>query len=178
MLCEQLIAAFDDCFLESFNTQLIGGAQEPLYLPSKDGLPARIFFRADYVSSALHEVSHWCIAGEARRQLEDYGYWYETDSRDEASQREFEKVEVRPQALECLFHWALGLDFRVSVDNLALVDHDDSAFRVAVNRQIGDFLQTALPPRGLVFAQYLLALRAPELNFYDFIKQQYENNCR
>ena len=87
MHCEQLIAAFDDCFLETFNTRLVGGAEEPLYLPSTKTLPARIFFRSDYVSSALHEISHWCIAGEKRRDQEDYGYWYETDTRDEANEQ-------------------------------------------------------------------------------------------
>ncbi len=178
MHCEQLIAAFDDCFLETFNTRLVGGAEEPLYLPSTKTLPARIFFRSDYVSSALHEISHWCIAGEKRRDQEDYGYWYETDTRDEASQLEFEKVEIKPQALECILHWSLGLNFRVSIDNLALVDHDDRHFTLAVNQQIADYLESGLPPRGEMFAKYLLALRFVKLNFHDFIKQQYENNCR
>lgn len=174
----QLVEAFSACFLSSFNTRLIGGADEPLYLPAEPNSSATVYFRFDYPSSALHEVSHWCIAGPERRLLEDYGYWYESDSRNLQTQKEFEKVEVRPQAIECILHWAAGLPFRVSVDNLSMPDYDAQHFEQAVMEQVGNFIVSGLPKRAETFSIYLLAQRHPDLVFSEFLKQQYENHCR
>jgi elongation factor P hydroxylase len=175
----QLVAAFSACFLSSFNTRLIAGADEPLYQPANANASAMIFFRYDYPSSALHEVSHWCIAGDERRLLEDYGYWYESDTRDLLTQKEFERVEIKPQAVECVLHWAAGLPFRVSVDNLSLPDYDARHFEQAVMTQVGDYIDTGtLPTRARIFSTYLLAQRYPDLVFDEFLKQQYEDYCR
>src|SRR3546814_12851389 len=73
-------------------------------------------------------VAHWCLAGAARRRQDDYGYWYAADGRDLEQQHLFEQVEVKPQALELLFSDVCGLNFCVSVDNLALPEHDASGF--------------------------------------------------
>ncbi|WP_133011464.1 elongation factor P hydroxylase [Marinomonas flavescens] len=175
----QLIDAFDACFLSSYHTKLIGDADEPLYVPSKDvNTPAFLYFRFDYPSSALHEISHWCLAGKQRRQLEDYGYWYETDSRSLEQQKLFERVEVKPQAIECIFHWAANLSFRVSVDNLALPEYDAKPFQREVSRQVAEYIGSGLPERALTFAKYLHAQRLPDTDFNHFIKKQYENNSR
>src|SRR5690606_16580490 len=100
-------------------------AQEPLYQPDAtvDGIHL-LYYRADYFASALHETAHWCIAGEARRRLTDFGYWYAPEGRSAAAQRSFEEVESRPQALEWLFSQACAYPFRISVDNL---DRDTGA---------------------------------------------------
>ncbi len=74
----------------------------------------RIVFAHGF-SPVLHEISHWCIAGEARRRLR---YWYCPDGRDEKTQCEFEVVEIKPQALDWLFCVAVGIPFNVSCDNL------------------------------------------------------------
>ncbi len=117
-LAADLIIVFDRCFLSEFNTRLIGGGDEPIYLPSLDNAPHQIVFTRDYFASALHEVAHWCVAGEKRRGQVDYGYWYAPDGRTAAQQAEFEQMEVKPQALEWLFSTACGVPFRVSADNL------------------------------------------------------------
>lgn len=174
----QLINAFNACFLSSYNARLVGGAEEPLYTPATEAEPATLFFRSDYSSSALHEISHWCVAGEARRRCEDYGYWYESDSRDKQSQAKFELVEVTPQAIECILHWSAGLPFRVSVDNLSLPDYDASGFERSVFSQVGSYVSSGFPKRAQVFATYLLAQRRCNLDFSEFLKQQYENYCR
>ncbi|AEF54722.1 elongation factor P hydroxylase [Marinomonas posidonica] len=175
----QLVAAFDACFLSSFNTRLVGNAEEPLYLPATLDEPAKILFRLDYVSSALHEVSHWCIAGLERRRLEDYGYWYESDSRNLTTQKQFEQVEVKPQAVECILHWSAGLEFRVSVDNLALPEYDALPFKQAVMSQVGRYINDwTVPERALLFSRYLLAQRHPNKDFSEFLKQKYEDHCR
>ena len=75
-------------------------------------------FAHGFYASGLHEISHWCIAGEARRQLVDFGYWYCPDGRDAQTQSEFEAVEIKPQALEWMFCVAAGFPFNVSCDNL------------------------------------------------------------
>ena len=78
MKATEICDVFRACFLASHNTWLKGGADEPVYLPAKnqDGLNY-IYFRQDFAASALHEVSHWCIAGSIRRRQEDFGYWYD-----------------------------------------------------------------------------------------------------
>ncbi|MGO3300677.1 MAG: elongation factor P hydroxylase, partial [Pseudoalteromonas sp.] len=58
------------------------------------------------------------VAGDKRRLLEDYGYWYCPDGRDKAQQAEFESVEIKPQAIEWALSVAAGFAFNVSVDNL------------------------------------------------------------
>ena len=62
---------FNECFGIKEATFLVGGAREPFYEP---GNLAHIHFREDFVRSALHEVAHWCVAGERRHQLPDYGF--------------------------------------------------------------------------------------------------------
>jgi len=180
---EQLITVFNSQFLSPFNTRLQGGAEEPLYLPEKKILntshtPATIYFRLDYLSSALHEVSHWCIAGKKRRELEDYGYWYTPDSRDLSTQKKFESVEIKPQAIECIFHWCLNLPFKVSVDNLSLPDYDAQEFQNDVYKQIGKYISSELPERAHRFAVALLTLSSPYKDLNELLKQKYENHCR
>lgn len=83
---EQLIEIFDSCFADDFNTRLIKGDDEPIYLPADDEVPYnRIIFAHGFYASGLHEISHWCIAGKARRELVDFGYWYCPDGRDAAT---------------------------------------------------------------------------------------------
>jgi len=95
---------FATSFFEAYNTYLLGGGQEPEYIPASQDVPYhRIIFRQDYFASALHEVAHWCIAGRVRRLQQDYGYWYAPDGRSVEQQAQFELLEVKPQALEwCL----------------------------------------------------------------------------
>jgi elongation factor P hydroxylase len=127
-----LIALFARVFGESERTRLVWGGEEPYYAPwGEGGEPAEIVFAHGFFSSALHEVAHWCVAGKERRKLPDFGYWYKPDGRTAAEQREFEQVEVKPQALEWIFSRAAGIRFNFSADNLsadATADH--SAWRL------------------------------------------------
>ena len=128
-----LCSIFESCFAETMRTRLLGGGEEPLYQPAESSDDYhRIIFRSDYAASALHEVSHWCIAGERRRQQLDYGYWYEPDGRNTEQQWLFERVEAKPQALEWLFTKACGKGFQVSIDNLDGEPVDTFPFRLAV----------------------------------------------
>ena len=112
-----LIALFNTLFADQ-EVILVRGTGEPEYFPAKDNQPARIEFAHGFFQSALHELSHFFIAGEQRRQLSDFGYWYAPDGRTAAQQQAFERVEIKPQALEGLFSLACGRDFQVSQDNL------------------------------------------------------------
>ena len=113
---DAVVAMFNQLFQESEGTVLVSGAVEPFYSP---GHPNQVFFRADYVRSALHEAAHWCVAGRCRRALPDYGYWYTPDGRSAERQAAFFSVEAKPQAIESLFCEALNVAFAPSVDNLA-----------------------------------------------------------
>ena len=119
MNAARLEALFDRCFARSCHTVLRGGADEPFYTPAVAGVPARIAYREDFVSSALHEVAHWCIAGKSRLRQVDYGYWYAPDGRSRGVQLAFERVEARPQALEWIFAQSCGVAFSLSLDNLS-----------------------------------------------------------
>ncbi len=141
---------FADCFADAYRTLLVGGGEEPLYVPSSDpGVPHRIVYREDYFASALHEVAHWCVAGSARRGLDDYGYWYAPDGRDADQQVAFERVESRPQALEWIFSDACAFSFTLSADNLEAGLGPSDGFRTA-----------GLPPRAARFRAALVAARA------------------
>ena len=156
MKADSVISIFNSLFQESHITTLAGGEAEPFYRVGGES-EHRIFFREDFVASALHEVSHWCLAGTSRRAVNDYGYWYSAD-RNKEDQLKFEAVEARPQALEWIFSVAAGVSFRLSADNLTLKDHDLSNFRHQVKRQVDKFLLQGLPPRARLFANALAGL--------------------
>ena len=160
-----LITLFDQTFANSENTRLIKGEHEPVYLPAdKNNDCHRIVFAHGYFASALHEIAHWCIAGKQRRLLEDYGYWYCADGRDESQQREFEQVEVKPQAIEWAFSLACGKRFDVSTDNLNGAEPDREAFTARVRAQLALYIRDGFPARAEAFIQCLRAYyKTPEL---------------
>lgn len=161
---EDVTALFDGLFLQRFNTRLVRGGDEPLYLPAGTDCPHhRLIFARDFYASALHEISHWCIAGERRRLLEDYGYWYLPDGRDAEQQRRFEAAEVAPQALEMLFSRACGLGFHVSVDNLGGEEVDREAFLARVAARAARYEREGLPPRAEAFHAALTAFYQHDL---------------
>lgn len=139
---------FNALFADTWNTVLIGGAAEPFYRPAdSECAQHRIFYREDFVSSSLHEVAHWMVAGAERHLLPDWGYWYAPDGRDAAQQRIFERVEVKPQALEWLLHIACGLRFRVSLDNLSEGAGNGVAFKDAVFAQAQHYIAVGVHQR-------------------------------
>ncbi|WP_444910068.1 elongation factor P hydroxylase [Microbulbifer sp. TRSA005] len=152
---ERIVAVFNCCFSspEGLNTRLCGGFSEPYYRPA-GGQPShhQVEFTLDYAASALHEVAHWCVAGEARRQLPDYGYWYAPDGRSAEQQAEFELVEVKPQALEWIFARACGLRFRVSADNLESGLGPSTSFKEAIWRQVQRYCAEGPNERARTFA--------------------------
>lgn len=139
-LTDWLIVVFNTLFAE-YQTILVRGGDEPEYLAKTDNAPAQILFAHGYFASALHEISHWCIAGKNRRLQDDFGYWYCPDGRDKQTQSQFEQVEIKPQAVECLLTYACGRKFFVSADNLnADFDTSDSTFESDVYQQVLAYL--------------------------------------
>lgn len=143
------------------------GAGEPEYFPAQNNKPARIEFAHGFFASALHELSHWCVAGKARRGLSDFGYWYAPDGRTAAQQQAFERVEIKPQALECLFTLACGRQFQVSQDNLfADFDTSNSTFEDDVYHQVVKYIAepSTLPrdAKTLLYAFLSICIDAPE----------------
>lgn len=143
-----LITLFNDLFHKQ-NVTLVHakdlGKNEPEYLPAiqsnEHTHPAKICFAHGFFASALHEISHWTIAGSKRRLLNDFGYWYAPDGRNEQQQQSFEKVEIKPQAIECLLTLACHRSFKVSQDNLfANFDTSNSTFESDVFEMATKFL--------------------------------------
>lgn len=157
-LTDWFIPVFNTRFAD-YNTILVRGGDEPEYLTWQDDEPAQIVFAHGYFSSALHEIAHWCIAGQERRKQDDFGYWYAPDGRTQEQQHLFEKVEIKPQAIECLFTLACGRKFFVSQDNLgADFDTSNSTFAQDVYDQAKAYLtgDSRLPSDAFDVIQMLL----------------------
>lgn len=153
---EDLIDLFKNCFFDTYNTLLIKGEDEPLYLPATNEQSHNlIFFARGFFASALHECSHWMIAGEHRRTLVDFGYWYVPDGRNNEEQALFQKVEVKPQAIEWIFSQACGYRFRTSIDNLNGSESDTRAFQEAVYHQVLQYCKEGLSERASCFRNAL-----------------------
>lgn len=155
-LYETLITIFNECFLEKFNTRLVKGENEPLYRPANDKqLHHELIFAHGFYASALHECSHWLIAGDTRRQLVDFGYWYEPDGRTAQQQALFLQAEIKPQALEWILSIASGFRFRISIDNLNGSDYDTEQFKLAVYQQVKHLCEVGLSDRAAIFRHAL-----------------------
>jgi elongation factor P hydroxylase len=146
---EDLIEIFGQTFYHQYQTKLVKGNGEPIYLPADDtNLDNRIIFAHGFYASGLHEISHWLVAGTQRRKLEDFGYWYNPDGRTVAQQKTFESVEVKPQATEWSLCVAAGFDFNASCDNLDGEEEPDRmAFQHKVYQQVATFLESGFPKR-------------------------------
>lgn len=115
-LCQHLIDVFARVF-PSLTVQ--GGADEPFYVAPKSNVNATIHFRSNYPRSLLHEVSHYCLAGNRRRNIDDFGFWYAPCGRTADEQRQFELVEARPQGLEKAMCDIIGIEFSPSLDDFS-----------------------------------------------------------
>lgn len=168
-----LIIHFNQWFAHH-DVQLVRGQGEPEYIPAREGQPARIEFAHGFFNSALHEISHWCIAGRQRRTLPDLGYWYAPDGRTREQQALFEQVEVKPQALEWLFAVSCQRPFRVSLDNLTGDGGDGQAFRDAVFQQVQDYLdepqRIPADARALIAHLYQHIRNGRSLQRHEFIR--------
>lgn len=157
---QDLIFLFNQCFEKSHNTRLICGEEEPIYLPADETCDYhRVAFAHGFFSSALHECAHWLLAGQARRQQVDYGYWYMPDGRTAEQQLEFQRVEIKPQALEWILSLAARHPFHFSSDNLNGESANWEEFQNAVKAQVQWYQMHELPKRAKKFR---LALH----NFY------------
>lgn len=167
----QLIQLFNTCFAQQYNTRLEKGNDDPIYLPADTSVSwHRIIFAHGFYASALHEISHWCIAGATRRLTEDYGYWYCPDGRNRDVQQQFEQMETKPQALDWLFCVAADYPFHVSCDNLdGEFQPDRIAFQRKVHAQVKVYLQQGIPSRAACFIQALRHYyQTPPLAFEHF----------
>ena len=170
---EDLITLFNQCFEKSYNTQLIKGEDEPIYLPADETRPYHaLYFARGFFASALHECSHWLIAGDQRRLQVDFGYWYVPDGRSAEQQTLFQSVEVKPQAMEWILSMAANYPFRLSIDNLSGEETDSEAFKRAVYEQVKAYCQKGLSPRADSFRAALchfyktpLALQIEDFDF-------------
>ena len=92
----QIAGCFNARFGRCYQVRLIGGAQEPLYLPAAGVDRAIIRYTRDYARSALHELAHWCLAGVRRRGRVDYGYWYQPPPRSPDQQQRLRRERRSP----------------------------------------------------------------------------------
>lgn len=115
-LCQRLITLFSTVFPDLV---IHGGADEPFYQAPTADAKAILYFRSNYPRSLLHELSHYCLAGDKRRMLDDFGYWYFPCGRTQEQQQLFEQVEARPQGLEKRMYEILGIKFIPSIDDFS-----------------------------------------------------------
>ena len=158
--CRDLVKIFAQEF-SAYRTRLVPGGEEPFYQVARDSHDwHRLIFREDFFASALHECAHWCIAGEARRQQDDFGYWYQAGGRNEEEQNAFYRAEVKSQALEALFSLACGFVFSPSLDNLGHARGNVEAFEEAVYAQMWHYCENP-PPRAGLFVHALQNYYSP-----------------
>lgn len=168
---EAIIGLFNQLFEVSEATVLAHApTQDPLYLPAQSphGKHQLLFAHRSF-QSALHEISHWCIAGPQRRLQEDFGYWYIPDGRTPSQQKAFLQVETKPQALEWVFSSAAERPFYISLDNLS-GDQLPCAdfFKSEVRDQAIQLLRQGLPARAERFRRALVAHYSSESRFQDY----------
>jgi elongation factor P hydroxylase len=154
-----LTELLNERYLPDYHTILLGGFDEPFYLAPKQGRAAQIQFTRDYFRSALHELAHWCIAGEKRRKRDDFGYWYAPDGRTQEQQDAFFKLEIKPQAIEWALSLLCGVKFDVSVDNLGNAVSGAGEFKQAVYLQLCDYVHNAFPARAEALLQLIYECR-------------------
>ena len=142
-----LLTTLNNNILNKYNTELVGGFEEPFYKTFKQEKKAEIQFSHDYIRSALHELSHWCVAGVERRKLDDYGYWYAEDGRDQQQQDKFFKVELKPQSIEWAFSIVCGVTFEASVDNLNQTVKGVDEFKASLIIQLNTYVTQGFSPR-------------------------------
>lgn len=175
---QDLIDIFNHTFSSEFNTLLVKGGDEPIYMPANTDFEQyvscdhhRIIFAHGFFASGMHEISHWLVAGLTRHQWVDFGYWYIADGRNEQQQAEFEKVEIVPQAIEWILCVAAGFTFRVSADNLADIVIDRLAFQHQVYKQVQLYLDKGLSTRTQALVNALQAFyqtKTPTLADFDY----------
>ena len=159
-----LILHFNHWF-SHHNVTLVRGDFEPEYFPATNQGPAKIQFAHGFLNSALHEISHWSIAGEKRRLLPDLGYWYAPDGRTQEQQSLFEQVEIKPQAIEWLFAQSFGRKFRVSLDNLTGDGGDGKIFKDNVYAQVQRYFsgEAKLPRDAAAFIGFICQCTRPDI---------------
>ncbi|MCF6345572.1 MAG: elongation factor P hydroxylase [Thiomicrorhabdus sp.] len=168
-----LITLFNNAFKIRHQTVLVCCEKEPIYRPADANHPYhRIIFAHGFFASALHEIAHWCVAGKKRRLLEDFGYWYIPDGRTAKQQANFEKVEVKPQALEWIFSISANTTFHFSADNLANGCQASNDFQQAVLAQVQHYLTHGLPKRAQQWSNELVKQFRPNhpLSIKEFTK--------
>jgi len=165
---QDLIVLFDQCF-HDYNTRLVKGDDEPIYLPADKYRPYNALqFAHGFYSSALHEISHWLIAGKTRRQHIDFNYWYKPRGRTRQDQLLFQKMECKPQALEWILSKAAGYKFIVSLDNLTETGIDTQPFKQAIYDQVQTYCQQGLGKRAQQFHQSLTRFYNTATNLQDY----------
>ena len=142
-----LINLLNDKYLINFNTKIVGGFAEPFYKAPINNKQAEIQFTHDYIRSALHELSHWCVAGEKRRKFDDYGYWYAVDGRTQEQQDKFFQLEIKPQSIEWAFSTLCGVQFEASVDNLNNAVNGIEKFKKNLAAQMQNYLTEGFSKR-------------------------------
>jgi len=134
---------------------LRGGFEEPFYKAPTESELGEIRFTKDYISSAMHEVAHWCVAGAERRKKDDFDYWYVPDGRNEEQQKVFFEVEVVPQAYELCLSLAGGIQFNISADNLGGKEVSMARFKNEVFQKTEELLDKGLRSRARQFVEAL-----------------------
>ena len=153
---QDLISLFNQCFEQEFQTRLVKGGDEPIYLPTTAERPFNeLHFAHGFFASALHECAHWLIAGEERRKRVDFGYWYRPDGRSAKEQALFEKVEIKPQALEWIFSVAANHTFNISADNLSADIGASEEFVQSVEKQAQTWCLSPMPERAALLVEGL-----------------------
>ncbi len=143
-----------------------------MILPADAEVPYnRIVFAHGFYASAIHEISHWCIAGKARRELVDFSATgiarMGVMPKRKASLKMLKRSRRHSTGCSVL---AAGYPLNVSCDNLeGDFEPDRVVFQRRVHAQVMDYLANGIPERP---ARFIKALQnyyhTPELTAEQF----------
>ena len=164
--CKELANLFNATFETAENTILVATMDEPHYMPhGDDRLGNCIFYTQDSYTSLMHEVAHWCRAGKERRQLPDYGYWYQAEDRSSEAQALYLQSESKTQALEWIFCVAAGVHVQIIPENQPHSFEPSLEFKKSIYAATLNYLQKGLSDRAERFKQVLLKHYRPQAIF-------------
>jgi elongation factor P hydroxylase len=160
------IELFNAEFKDSENTSIAESPDEPIYLPANETESLnQILYTAGSYTSVLHEISHWCIAGEGRRKQVDYGYWYKPDFQTPKESELYTQFEAKTHGIEWIFSLAAGVPFYIIPNNLSAGFEVSQDLKEAVYRATLNYLNKGLPISAERFKHALLKYYGREAVF-------------
>ncbi|XPE56836.1 elongation factor P hydroxylase [Shigella flexneri] len=106
-----------------------------------------LVFAHGFLASALHEIFTRVSPVKQKREQVDFGYWYCPDGRDAETKGQFEDVEVKPQAFDCVVARGGGFRSTLAATTWKVTLNRTIVFQRRVHAQVMTYLTRGIPSR-------------------------------